>query len=96
MKQLGTSMHKDMPAYQMDFGFGGFVGYGGGVSAGLVKEEKKSKLLLTSGLDFFFFVGITGLEPATSRPPDVCATNCAKSRLEVVFLKMRCKVMLFL
>ena len=27
-----------------------------------------------------FFVGITGLEPATSRPPDVCATNCAKSR----------------
>ena len=28
----------------------------------------------------FFLVGITGLEPATSRPPDVCATNCAKSR----------------
>ena|GEM_PF-2918450 len=27
-----------------------------------------------------FSVGITGLEPATSRPPDVCATNCAKSR----------------
>ena len=25
-------------------------------------------------------VGITGLEPATSRPPDACATNCAKSR----------------
>ena len=39
MKQLGTSMHKDMSAYQMDFGFGGFVGYGSGVSAGLVKEE---------------------------------------------------------
>ena len=29
---------------------------------------------------FFVLVGITGLEPATSRPPDVCATNCAKSR----------------
>ncbi len=28
----------------------------------------------------FLVVGITGLEPATSRPPDVCATNCAKSR----------------
>ena len=28
-------------------------------------------------------VGITGLEPATSRPPDVCATNCAKSLLRV-------------
>lgn len=26
------------------------------------------------------FVGITRLELATSRPPDVCATNCAKSR----------------
>ena len=39
MKQLGTSMHKDMTAYLQDFGFGGFVGYGGGVSVGLVMEE---------------------------------------------------------
>ena len=31
-------------------------------------------------LSLFLAVGITGLEPATSRPPDVCATNCAKSR----------------
>lgn len=31
-------------------------------------------------LPFFIKVGITGLEPATSRPPDACATNCAKSR----------------
>ena len=31
-------------------------------------------------LSLFLSVGITGLEPATSRPPDVCATNCAKSR----------------
>lgn len=45
MKQLGTSMHKDMPAYQMDFGFGGFVGYGGGVSAGLVKEEPRRRMM---------------------------------------------------
>ena len=28
-----------MTVYQMDFGFGGFVGYGGGVSNMLVKEE---------------------------------------------------------
>ena len=34
---------------------------------------------MNSGLDSLL-VGITGLEPATSRPPDVCATNCAKSR----------------
>ena len=39
MKQLGTSMHKDMTAYQKDFGFGGFLGYGKGVSVGLVMEE---------------------------------------------------------
>ena len=31
-------------------------------------------------LSLLRLVGITGLEPATSRPPDVCATNCAKSR----------------
>ena len=41
----------------------------------------------------FAFVGITGLEPATSRPPDVCATNCAKSRsyecLALTFRRMR-------
>ena len=28
-------------------------------------------------------VGVTGLEPAASRPPDVCATNCATPRLSV-------------
>jgi len=39
MKHLGTSMHKDMSAYQMDFGFGGFIGYGKGVPVGLVMEE---------------------------------------------------------
>lgn len=39
MRQLGNSNHKDMSAYQMDFGFGGFVGYGGGVPSLLVKEE---------------------------------------------------------
>ena len=40
---------------------------------------KKVKVLKISTLTLAF-VGITGLEPATSRPPDVCATNCAKSR----------------
>ena len=34
-------------------------------------------------------VGITGLEPATSRPPDVCATNCAKSRSLIAVAKVR-------
>ena len=39
------------------------------------KTKKRGNLSIPS-----FSVGITGLEPATSRPPDVCATNCAKSR----------------
>ena len=41
MRQLGTSIHKDMSAYQMDFGFGGFVGYGSGVPGGMMSDEKE-------------------------------------------------------
>ena len=39
MRRFYSSTYSDMTVYQMDFGFGGFVGYGGGVSVGLVKEE---------------------------------------------------------
>lgn len=39
MKQLVTSNHKEMLTYLMDFGFGGFIGYGKGVSVGLLMEE---------------------------------------------------------
>ena len=39
MRQLGCSNYKDMSAYLMDFGFGGFIGYGKGVSVGLAMEE---------------------------------------------------------
>ena len=47
-------------------------------------------------LSLFRSVGITGLEPATSRPPDVCATNCAKSRTlllgtDLCFVECGCK-----
>ena len=38
MKQL-NSYHSGMAGYLMDFGFGGFIGYGKGMSAGLVMEE---------------------------------------------------------
>ena len=31
MRRLYTSTYSDMTVYQMDFGFGGFVGYGGDV-----------------------------------------------------------------
>ena len=39
MKQLDTTYHSGMAGYLMDFGFGGFIGYGKGVSVGLVMEE---------------------------------------------------------
>ncbi len=39
MRRLYTSTYNDMTAYQKDFGFGGFVGYGGGMYVELVKEE---------------------------------------------------------
>ena len=39
MRQLNTTYHSGMVGYLMDFGFGGFIGYGKGVSVGLVMEE---------------------------------------------------------
>ena len=38
MRQLNV-YHSGMAGYLMDFGFGGFIGYGKGVSVGLVMEE---------------------------------------------------------
>ncbi len=38
MRQLNT-YHSGMAGYLMDFGFGWFIGYGKGVSVGLVMEE---------------------------------------------------------
>ena len=45
-----------------------------------IKILKKRVKVLKISTFTLALVGITGLEPATSRPPDVCATNCAKSR----------------
>jgi len=39
MKQLNNTYHSGMAGYLMDFGFGGFIGYGKGVSVRLVMEE---------------------------------------------------------
>lgn len=39
MKQLNNSYHNGMAGYLMDFGFGGFIGYGKGVSVGFEMEE---------------------------------------------------------
>ena len=35
-----------IPAYLMDFGFGGFLGYGKGVPGGVVNEELKRRKML--------------------------------------------------
>jgi hypothetical protein len=39
MRRLYISTYRDIPAYLMDFGLGGFLGYGSSVSCWLVKEE---------------------------------------------------------
>jgi len=39
MIRLYTSTCRDIPAYLMDSGFGGFIGYGKCVSVGLAMEE---------------------------------------------------------
>lgn len=36
---LYTLIYIGIPAYLMDFGFGGFIGYGKDVSVGLLMEE---------------------------------------------------------
>ena len=39
MRQLNNTYYNGMAGYLMDFGFGGFIGYGKGVSVGLLMEE---------------------------------------------------------
>jgi hypothetical protein len=45
MIRLYTSTCRDIPAYLMDFGFGGFIGYGKGVSVELVMEELNIRMM---------------------------------------------------
>lgn len=40
---VNNSEYTGIPAYLMDFGFGGFLGYGKGVPVGLVNEELKKR-----------------------------------------------------
>ena len=39
MRRLYISTYSDMTAYQKDFGFGGFLGYGKGVTCCVGEEE---------------------------------------------------------
>lgn len=42
---LYSSNYTGIPVYLMDFGFGGFLGYGKGVSVELVKEEPRRRMM---------------------------------------------------
>ena len=46
MRRLYNSNYTGIPAYLMDFGFGGFLGYGKGMPVGLVNEELKRRKML--------------------------------------------------
>ena len=50
-----------------------------------IPSTKPSKKDLPGGP--FYLVGVTGLEPATSRPPAVRATNCATPRYYQILLE---------
>ena len=50
MKRLYHSEYMGIPAYLMDFGFGGFLGYGKGVPVRMVVEElKKGRCMKSDG-----------------------------------------------
>lgn len=44
-RRLYTSNYIGMAGYLMDFGFGGFIGYGKGVSCCVVEEELKRRMM---------------------------------------------------
>ena len=46
MRQIDTSYYSGMAGCLMDFGFGGFIGYGKVVPVGLVKEELRRWMML--------------------------------------------------
>jgi hypothetical protein len=45
MRQLYTTYRNGIAGYLKDFGFGGFIGYGKGVSVGLVKEKLRRRMM---------------------------------------------------
>ena len=46
MRQLYSSNYTGIPAYLMDFGFGGFLGYGKGMSVCLVVNEELKRCMM--------------------------------------------------
>ena len=46
MSNMSSSRHMVMSAYLMDFGFGGFLGYGKGMPVGLVVNEELKRCMM--------------------------------------------------
>ena len=46
MRRLYHSEYTGIPAYLMDFGFGGFLGYGKGMPVGLVVNEELKRSMM--------------------------------------------------
>lgn len=44
-RSLYTSNYNEMAGYLMDFGFGGFIGYGKGVSCCVGEEEQMKRMM---------------------------------------------------
>lgn len=49
MRRLYNSEYAGIPAYLMDFGFGGFLGYGKGVPVSLVVNEELKRRMMLDG-----------------------------------------------
>ena len=47
MRQLYNSEYAGIPVYLMDFGFGGFLGYGKGVPVGLVVNGELKRCVMS-------------------------------------------------
>ena len=49
MRQFDSSNYRGIPAYLMDFGFGGFLGYGKTMPVGVALDEELKRCVMSEG-----------------------------------------------
>ena len=49
MRQFYSSNYTGIPAYLMDFGFGGFLGYGKTMPVGVALDEELKRCVMSEG-----------------------------------------------
>ena len=49
MRQFDSSNYRGIPAYLMDFGFGGFLGYGKTMPVSVALDEELNRCLMSEG-----------------------------------------------